>query len=98
MIATVDRTDEDSVLRYEKILQLMHDMRMQGADILAIANTGDAEVSALATHTVYVRELREPLLAICEVIPLQLFSYWMAVGNSVDVDHPRNLSKAVLTE
>ena len=98
MIATVDRADDNSVQRYEKILQLMRDMREQGANVLAIANTGDETVGALASHTVYVEERREALLAICEVIPLQLLSYWMAVNNGIDVDHPRNLTKAVLAE
>ena len=98
MIATVDRADDNSVQRYEKILQLMRDMREQGANVLAVANTGDETVGALASHTVYVEERREALLAICEVIPLQLLSYWMAVNNGIDVDHPRNLTKAVLAE
>jgi glutamine---fructose-6-phosphate transaminase (isomerizing) len=98
MIATVDRADVDSVQRYEKVLQLIHDMREQGANILAIANTGDQAVGALASHTVYVEERREALLAICEVIPLQLLAYWMAINNGIDVDHPRNLTKAVLSE
>jgi glutamine---fructose-6-phosphate transaminase (isomerizing) len=98
MIATVDRADADSVQRYEKVLQLMHDMREQGANVLAIANTGDQAVGTLASHTVYVEERREALMAICEVIPLQLLSYWMAINNGIDVDHPRNLTKAVLAE
>jgi glucosamine--fructose-6-phosphate aminotransferase (isomerizing) len=98
MIATVDHADDNSVQRYEKILQLMRDMREQGANVLAIANTGDETVGPLASHTVYVEERREALLAICEVIPLQLLSYWMAVNNGIDVDHPRNLTKAVLAE
>jgi glucosamine--fructose-6-phosphate aminotransferase (isomerizing) len=98
MLATVDRSDADSRQRYEKVIQLMRDMREQGADILAIANTGDSEVAALATHTIFVNEMREPLLAISEVVPLQLFSYFMAINNGIDVDHPRNLTKAVLEE
>jgi glutamine---fructose-6-phosphate transaminase (isomerizing) len=98
MIATVDRADSDSVQRYEKVLQLMYDMREQGANVLAIANTGDLFVGALASYTIYVEECREALLAICEVIPLQLLSYWMAINNGIDVDHPRNLTKAVLAE
>jgi glucosamine--fructose-6-phosphate aminotransferase (isomerizing) len=98
MIATVDHADADSVQRYEKVLQLMHDMRQQGADVLAIANSGDDAVSTLASHTVFVEERREALLAISEVIPLQLLSYWMAINNGIDVDHPRNLTKAVLSE
>ena len=98
MIATVDRKDADSVQRYDKVVQLMRDMREQGANILAIANEGDLDVGNLATHTVYVKEMREALMGISEVIPLQLLSYWMAINNGIDVDHPRNLTKAVLAE
>jgi glutamine---fructose-6-phosphate transaminase (isomerizing) len=98
MIATVDHSDPDSIQRYEKVVQLMRDMREQHASILAIANSGDATVAELADHVVYVAEMREPLLAICETIPLQLLSYWMAINNGIDVDHPRNLTKAVLAE
>ena len=76
----------------------MRDMREQHASILAIANAGDEIVPELADHTVFVVEMREPLLAICETIPLQLLSYWMAINNGIDVDHPRNLTKAVLAE
>jgi glutamine---fructose-6-phosphate transaminase (isomerizing) len=98
MIATVDRGDTDSVQRYGKLVQLMRDMREQHASIVAIANVGDELIGELADHTVYVAEMREPLLAICEVIPLQFLSYWMAINNGIDVDHPRNLTKAVLAE
>ncbi len=98
MIATVDHSDADSVQRYEKVIQLMRDMREQHANILAIANRGDEVVASLADHTVCVAGMREPLLAICETIPLQLLSYWMAINNGIDVDHPRNLTKAVLAE
>ncbi len=98
MLATVDRADPESVERYERVLQLMQDMHTQGAHILALANTGDAAVAQLARHTVFVDAAPEPLLAISEVVPLQLLAYCMAVGNGIDVDHPRNLSKAVLAE
>lgn len=98
MIATVDRSSPASIHRYEKVIQLMRDMRDQGADILAVANTDDNEVASLASHTVFVNEMKEPLLAISEVVPLQLFSYFMAINNGIDVDHPRNLTKAVLAE
>ncbi len=57
-----------------------------------------SEVQDLATHTVYVKEMREALVGICEMIPLQLLSYWMAINNGIDFDHPRNLTKVVLAE
>ena len=96
MIATVDRADANSVERYEKVVQLMRDMREQGADILALANTADDTVAGLATHTLFVDELPEALLTISEVIPLQMLSYFMAINNGIDVDSPRNLTKPSL--
>lgn len=96
VIATVDRGLEDSVLRYEKTLQLLEDMKKQGARVIAIANTGDAQVAALASDVVEIEPAAEYLLPIAEVIPLQLFSYFMALEHGVDVDRPRNLSKAVI--
>jgi glucosamine--fructose-6-phosphate aminotransferase (isomerizing) len=98
MIATVDHAEPSSVERYEKVVQLMRDMREQGADILAIANTADDTVAGLATHTLFVEELPEALLTISEVVPLQMLSYVMAINNGIDVDSPRNLTKAVLAE
>jgi glucosamine--fructose-6-phosphate aminotransferase (isomerizing) len=98
MLATYDPNDAGSVTRYEKVLQLMTDMRKQGAEILAVANTGDEAVAALASDTIFVEPAREALLPIFEAIPLQLLSYFAAIQNGIDVDHPRNLTKAVLAE
>ncbi len=98
ILATVDRADAESILRYDKTLSLMADMRAQGAKIIALSNTGDADVAALASHVIEVEEANEYLLPICEVIPLQLFAYFMALRNGVDVDRPRNLVKSVVRE
>jgi len=98
MIATVDSNDPDSVQRYEKVLHLMREMHEQGADILALANAGDDVVASMANNVVFVEETQEALLPIFEVIPLQLLAYFTAINNGIDVDHPRNLTKAVLIE
>ncbi len=98
MLATRDTADADSVRRYESTLQLLEGMKKQGATVLALANRGDAHVPQVSTHTLFVEEQPEHLLPICEVIPLQLLAYFVAVRNGVDVDRPRNLSKAVLVE
>jgi len=95
-IATVDRELEASVLRYEKTLQLLADMKAQGARVIALANAGDRAVAALVSDCVEVQPTTEYLLPIAEVVPLQLFAYFMALERGVDVDRPRNLSKAVV--
>ena len=98
VIATVDRSDAESVMRYEKTLALLADMKAQGARTISIGNVGDAKLRAVASHTVEVAEANEYLLPVCEVIPLQMFAYFMAVKNGVDVDRPRNLVKSVVRE
>jgi glucosamine--fructose-6-phosphate aminotransferase (isomerizing) len=98
VLATVDADDPESLLRYEKTVSLLYDMREQGARVLALANTGDTTVASLATHTIWIEPACESLLPITEVVPLQLFAYTMAVSHGVDVDRPRNLTKAVTTE
>ena len=96
LLVTVDRALPASVLRYEKSLQLLEDLRLQGARTIVLANTGDTAAAALATDCVFIEPVSEHLLPIPEVIPLQLFSYFMALERDVDVDRPRNLSKAVI--
>jgi len=96
VLATVDLSNEGSVLRYEKTVQLLRDMKVQGAKVIALANTGDEEVAGLVSDCVFIRSAPEHLLPITEVVPLQLFSYFMALELGVNVDHPRNLAKAVV--
>jgi glucosamine--fructose-6-phosphate aminotransferase (isomerizing) len=97
-LATVDRSLDGSVLRYEKTLHLLRDMKAQGAQVVGIANAGDEEVARLVSDCVSVQPAPEYLLPIAEVIPLQLFAYFMALERGVDVDRPRNLSKAVVEQ
>lgn len=97
-IITCDRGDAGSVLRYEKNLANLKGMKEQGARIIALASAGDAKVAGLADHTIYIPEAPELLLPILEIIPLQLFAYYVAVHRGLDVDHPRNLVKSVMVE
>jgi glutamine---fructose-6-phosphate transaminase (isomerizing) len=96
VLATVDRGLDTSIVRYEKTLQLLDDMKTQGARVIAIANSGDDAVARLVSDCIFVDPAPEHLLPIAEVVPLQLFSYFMALEHGVNVDAPRNLSKAVL--
>jgi glutamine---fructose-6-phosphate transaminase (isomerizing) len=96
VLATVDRALPASVMRYEKTLQLLRDMRQQGARVIALANEDDSDIPALASDCIPIPAASEYLLPILEVVPLQLFAYFMALEHGVDVDRPRNLSKAVV--
>ena len=70
VLATVDRALAASIVRYEKTLQLLADMKAQGARVIALANAGDGDVAALASDCVFVPQASEYLLPIIEVVPL----------------------------
>jgi len=98
IIATCDRNDAGSVLRYEKNLANIRGFQRQSGRVIAIVSAGDEEMRKLADHTIFVPRAPELLLPILEVVPLQLFAYYMAVRKGLDVDRPRNLVKSVTRE
>ncbi|HYA24070.1 MAG TPA: glutamine--fructose-6-phosphate transaminase (isomerizing) [Terriglobales bacterium] len=98
IIATCDRNDEGSVLRYEKNVANIRSFKQQSGRVLAIATKGDEKVQKLADHTIFVPQASELLSPILEIVPLQLFAYYMAVEKGLDVDRPRNLVKSVTLE
>jgi len=98
VLATCDHGDPDSVLRYRRTLDVMKEVRSRRGPLVAVATEGDRDAGKIADHVFYVPAAPELLLPILEVIPLQLFAYHVAVNKGYDVDHPRNLVKAVVTE
>ena len=98
VIATCDRNDPGSVLRYEKNVANIRGFKQQGAMVIALATEGDEELAALVDHTIFVPHTPELLSPILEIVPLQLFAYYMAVRKGLDVDRPRNLVKSVTLE
>jgi glutamine---fructose-6-phosphate transaminase (isomerizing) len=98
IIATCDRNDPGSVLRYEKNLANIKGFKEQSGRVIAIATQDDETIRRLADHTIFVPEAPELLSPILEIVPLQLFAYYMTVRKGLDVDRPRNLVKSVTLE
>ena len=98
VLATCDRNDPDSVLRYRRTLEVMKEVKSRRGLLVTVATEGDEQVREIADQVFFVPPAPELLLPIIEVIPLQLFAYHVAVLKGYDVDHPRNLVKAVVLE
>jgi len=98
MIATCDKNDDSSMMRYDKNVSNIEGFKKQGATVIALATEGDTIVPQLANHTVFIPETPELLSPILEIVPLQLFAYYVAAKRGLDVDRPRNLVKAVTLE
>ncbi|HEV7218104.1 MAG: glutamine--fructose-6-phosphate transaminase (isomerizing) [Terriglobales bacterium] len=98
IIATRDNNDPGSLLRHQKSVANIKGFKQQRALVIAIISEGDEEIQKLADHTIVIPEAPELLLPILEIVPLQLFAYYMAVRKGLDVDRPRNLVKSVTVE
>ncbi|MGH7586203.1 MAG: glutamine--fructose-6-phosphate transaminase (isomerizing) [Gemmatimonadales bacterium] len=81
-----------------KIVSNVEEVRARGGQVIAITSDGDQEISRLAAATFTIPETLDLLTPILTVIPLQLFSYYVAVGRGCNVDQPRNLAKSVTVE
>jgi glucosamine--fructose-6-phosphate aminotransferase (isomerizing) len=98
ILATCDRSDPGSVIRYEKTVANIKSFKQQGGRVIAIGSYGDEQLPELADQMVLIPQACELLLPILEIIPLQLFAYYVAVRRGLDVDRPRNLVKSVSVE
>ncbi|HET9134520.1 MAG TPA: glutamine--fructose-6-phosphate transaminase (isomerizing) [Gemmatimonadales bacterium] len=83
---------------YGKIVSNVQEVRARGGRVIAIVNPGDSEIRKIAEATFEVPETLDLLTPILTIIPLQLFSYYVAVRRGCNVDQPRNLAKSVTVE
>jgi glutamine---fructose-6-phosphate transaminase (isomerizing) len=98
IIATRDKKDPGSMLRFQKTLSNIDGFKRQAGRVIALATEGDQDVQKRADHTIFIPETSELVSPILEIVPLQLFAYYMAVKRGLDVDRPRNLVKSVTLE
>src|SRR5215470_14989607 len=98
IVATHDPNDPESVLRYEKTMSNVKEVKAREGKVIALAVEGDEEIKNHVDHVLYVPQAPELLLPILEVVPLQLLAYHIAVRRGCDVDQPRNLAKSVTVE
>jgi len=98
ILATCDQNDPGSVLRYQKTLSNLKEVKARSGQVIAVANEGDREVCDSADAVLPVPSAPELLLPMLEIVPLQLLAYHIALRRGCDVDRPRNLVKSVQEE
>jgi len=98
IIATRDPHDPLSVVRYEKTMSNLKEVKARSGQVIALATEGDEEIKEAVDHVIYIPPAPEELAPILEIVPLQLLAYHIAVRRGCDVDQPRNLAKSVTVE
>ncbi len=82
----------------DKMMSNIKEVKARGAFVLAFAGAGNHTVQQEADEVIYLPKVHPLLLASVEVVPLQIFSYYVALYNGCDIDKPRNLAKSVTVE
>ena len=70
----------------------------RGGRPIVICNPDDAEFPHEKSERIEIPKTVDCLQGLLNVIPLQLIAYWLAVGEGLNVDFPRNLAKSVTVE
>ncbi len=83
---------------YDKTISNLKEVQARSGKLIAIATEGDEEIRHLTDDVIEVPRVSEILSPIINVVPLQLFSYYVADLRGLDVDQPRNLAKSVTVE
>src|ERR1700722_5749628 len=98
VIATRDANNPGSMLRYEKTISNLKEVKARSGVVIALATEGDEDIKEAADHVLFIPPAPEELSPILEIVPLQLLAYHIAVRRGCDVDQPRNLAKSVTVE
>jgi len=82
----------------EKTMSNIKEVKARGAVVVAICKENLQEACQECDEQIILPNVNPILAPIVGVIPLQIFSYYMAILRGADVDKPKNLAKSVTVE
>jgi glucosamine--fructose-6-phosphate aminotransferase (isomerizing) len=85
-------------LTLDKMVSNMQEIKARSGKLLSVTNTGARKVIDISDDVIFVPRTIPILQPILNVIPLQLFAYYIAQEKGRDIDKPRNLAKSVTVE
>jgi len=83
---------------WEKTISNIEESMARKSPIIAIATEGDNAIAQYTNSVIYTPQTEVELYPFLQVIPLQLFAYYVARQRGCDIDMPRNLAKSVTVE
>ena len=84
---------------FDKLMSNVKEVKARGADVIGISTASHREqLDALVDSAMTIPDIHPMFLPSLEVIPMQLFAYYVALMRGCDIDKPRNLAKSVTVE
>ncbi len=83
---------------YEKMLANIEEIKVRDGPIITVATQGNKRIKKISDDVIYIPQTIEMLNPILSVIPLHLFSYYIASILGYNIDKPKHLAKSVTVE
>lgn len=83
---------------FEKLLSNIKEVKARGAYVIGCAEEGHDKLKNEVEEVIYIPKTHRLLTAVLEVVPFQLYAYYVALYKGCDIDKPRNLAKSVTVE
>lgn len=83
---------------FEKTISNIREVTTRGAAVFGVTMEGMEGLEAESDAVYYIPKTLPILAPALAIVPLQIYSYYMAVNKACDVDKPRNLAKSVTVE
>lgn len=83
---------------FDKMMSNIKEVKARGAQVLAVVLEGNRQIFAEADDVLFVPRTVPLFNSLPEIVPLQLFAYYVARANHCDIDKPKNLAKSVTVE
>ena len=84
---------------FDKAMSNVVEVKSRGADVLGLTvDARAADMAKTVDHVIPVPDTHPLLLPSLDVVPMQLFAYYVALQRGCDIDKPRNLAKSVTVE
>ncbi|MCQ2455335.1 MAG: glutamine--fructose-6-phosphate transaminase (isomerizing) [Clostridia bacterium] len=82
----------------DKTLSNIKEVKARGAFVITCTQNGDTDFEKESDEMIYIPKIDKRLIASLEVIPFQIYSYYVSYHKGLDIDKPRNLAKSVTVE
>lgn len=82
----------------DKTMSNIKEVKARGAVVVAVCKENLQEACQECDEQILLPNVDQLLAPLVSVVPLQIFSYYMAIFRGADVDKPRNLAKSVTVE
>lgn len=83
---------------FDKMMSNIKEVKARGAEVLGVALEGNRQIFAEADDVIFIPRTEPLFNSLPEIVPLQLFAYYVAKANGCDIDKPKNLAKSVTVE